>query len=128
MTKTTMKNKEQISAIKNLDDLRMAKRKLKLQMKVAENKHDNSFVNKAVSLVTNLKSDTSFTSSKVESACNDLLNFGLAAFKFFLINLPSAFLSAKLVKKDRYLLGDMPSKIKIFTLSFTSSRSVMESS
>ena len=70
MTKTTMKNKEQISAIKNLDDLRMAKRKLKLQMKVAENKHDNSFVNKSVSLVTNLKSDTSFTSSKVESALN----------------------------------------------------------
>ncbi len=70
MTKTTMKNKEQMSAIKNLDDLRMAKRKLKLQMKVAENKHENSFVNKAVNLVTNLKSDTSFTSSKVENALN----------------------------------------------------------
>ena len=70
MTKITMKNKEQLSAIKNLDDLRMAKRQIKSQMKHAENKHENSFVNKAVNLVTNLKSDTSFTSSKVENALN----------------------------------------------------------
>ena len=54
--------------IKNLDDLRKAKRKLKSQMKVSEHKNDNSLVNKAVNLVTSLKSDNDFTSSKVENA------------------------------------------------------------
>ena len=70
MKTTKMKNKQELSAIKNLDDLRIAKRKLKLQMKVSESKHENSFVNKAVSIVSNLKSDTYFTSSKVENALN----------------------------------------------------------
>ncbi|WP_413533507.1 hypothetical protein [Empedobacter brevis] len=65
-----MNNKGQTNAIKNLDDLRMAKRKLKLQMKVAENKHENSFVNKAFNVVKNLQSDSSFTSSRVENALN----------------------------------------------------------
>ncbi len=69
MMKTMMKNNEK-PVIKNLEDLRMAKRRLKVEMKRSEHKHDNSFVNKAVSLVTNLKSDNNFASSKVENALN----------------------------------------------------------
>lgn len=65
MNKT--KIKQEMSAIKNLEDLRMAKKKLRMEMKISENKHDNSLVNKAVNLVTNLKSDASFTATKVEN-------------------------------------------------------------
>ena len=68
-TKTMMMNNNK-PVIKNLEDLRKAKRKLKAEMKKSEQKHDNSFVNKAVSLVSNLKSNNDFTSSKVENALN----------------------------------------------------------
>ncbi len=64
---TKMKNKEK-PMIKNLEDLRLAKKMLRIEMKASEQKHDNSLVNKAVGLITNLKTDSSFTSSKVENA------------------------------------------------------------
>lgn len=68
MTKTKTKQKE--STIKNLEDLRYAKRKLKLQMRASERKHENSLVNKAVNVVSNFRSDTSFASSKIEDTLN----------------------------------------------------------
>ena len=63
----TMKNKQQL-AIKSLEDLRREKRRLRLEMKASEDKHDYSCVNKAVNLVSSIKNDSSFTSSKVEDA------------------------------------------------------------
>lgn len=69
MKKTKTKQKE-VSTIKNLEDLRHARRSLKLQMKASERKHENSFVNKAVNLVSNLRSDTSFASSRIENTLN----------------------------------------------------------
>lgn len=69
MMTTKMTNKEK-PVIKNLEDLRLAKRKLRIEMKASENKHDNSLVNKAFGLVSNLKTDNDFTSSKVENALN----------------------------------------------------------
>lgn len=69
MTTTKMTNKEK-PVIKNLEDLRLAKRKLRIEMKASENKHDNSIVNKVVGLISNIKTDSHFTSSKVENALN----------------------------------------------------------
>lgn len=66
-TTTTMKNKGKPN-IKNLEELRLAKRKLRIEMKASEKKHDNSLVNKAVGLISNIKTDSNFTSSKVENA------------------------------------------------------------
>ncbi len=54
--------------IKNLDDLRLAKKRLKAEMRHSEKAHDNSFINKAVNLAFNVKNDASFTSSKVEES------------------------------------------------------------
>lgn len=65
-----MKNKKDNSRIKTLEDLRLAKRKLRLEMKLSENKHENSFVNRAVDFVSNLRSDSQFATSKVENTLN----------------------------------------------------------
>lgn len=66
----TMNKRKNVPEIKNLEDLRNAKRKLKLEMKMSENKHENSLLNKAVNAVTSFRADSNFASSKIENSLN----------------------------------------------------------
>lgn len=68
MTKMKNNTQNQKVQIKNLEDLRLAKKKIKAQMKVAETQQDNSLVNKVVNLVSNFNNDQNFASSKVEKS------------------------------------------------------------
>ncbi|QTV05118.1 hypothetical protein [Faecalibacter bovis] len=61
-----MKNNQK--PIKNLNDLRLAKKRLKAEIRISEKANDNSVVNKAFGLVSNFTRDQNFASSKVESA------------------------------------------------------------
>ena len=72
----TMKNnsKPQRPQIKNLEELRLAKKRIKAEMKLAEKQQENSVVNKAVSFISNLKADESIASSKIESSLQWLGN------------------------------------------------------
>ena len=68
-----MKNKTK-PQIKNLNDLRMAKKLLKSEMKFAENKQENSLLNKAFNLASTFSSDQNFASSKIENSLHRIGN------------------------------------------------------
>ena len=54
--------------IKSLEDLRLAKKVLKAEMKYTEKKQEHSVINKAVNMISNFNNDADFASSKVESS------------------------------------------------------------
>lgn len=68
MTMTTNKSKPAKMQIKNLEDLRLAKKKLKKEMKLAEKKQENSPINKLGNIITSFTTDDQFASSKIESS------------------------------------------------------------
>ena len=63
--KTKMKNSQK--QIKNLNDLRLAKKRLKADIKKSEKVNENSLVNKAFGAFSSFTTDQSFASNKVES-------------------------------------------------------------
>ena len=54
--------------IKNLEELRLAKRKIKSEIIVIEKEYDNSIPGKAINLFTTFKYDNNFASSKIEES------------------------------------------------------------
>ena len=60
-----MKNSQK--QIKNLNDLRLAKKRLKADIKKSEKVNENSLVNKAFGAFSSFTTDQSFASNKVES-------------------------------------------------------------
>ena len=62
---TKMKNSQK--QIKNLNDLRLAKKRLKADIKKSEKVNENSLVNKAFGAFSSFTTDQSFASNKVES-------------------------------------------------------------
>jgi len=54
--------------IKNLEDLRLAKKRLKAEMKTSELEQENSVVNKAFNFISTLKSDSDFASTNIEKS------------------------------------------------------------
>lgn len=62
---TKMKNNRK--QIKNLDDLRLAKKRLKAEIRSSEKASENSLINKAFNAFSTFSSDHNFASNKVES-------------------------------------------------------------
>ena len=69
-----MNNSNNKPQIKNLHDLRLAKKQIKREMKRSEKEQENSLVSKAFSFISNLKTDDSIASSKIESSLQWLGN------------------------------------------------------
>lgn len=65
---TMKKNNKQTVQIKNLEDLRLAKKRLKAEMRLAEREQENSVLNKAFNFITSFKSDNDFASSNIEKS------------------------------------------------------------
>ena len=62
---TKMKNSQK--QIKNLNDLRLAKKRLKADIRKSEKVNENSLVNKAFGTFSSFTTDQNFASNKVES-------------------------------------------------------------
>lgn len=62
---TRMKNNQK--QIKNLKDLRLAKKRLKAEIRTSERTSENSIVNKAFNTISTFTKDQNFASNKVES-------------------------------------------------------------
>ena len=71
-----MRNKydRPIKQITNLEELRLAKKRLKSEIVVLEKSYDNSFTSKAFNLVSSFKYNENFASSKIEDSLNWLGN------------------------------------------------------
>lgn len=54
--------------IKNLEDLRLAKKKLKAEMRLTEKRQENSPMNKIGNLISSFTTNEQFASSKIESS------------------------------------------------------------
>lgn len=76
MMMKTMKNNQTLKKkpIRNLEDLRKAKRRLKAEMRQSEKVQENSVVNKAVNMISTFTNDASFASSKIEDSLQWLGN------------------------------------------------------
>ena len=62
---TKMKNSQK--QIKNLNDLRLAKKRIKADIRKSEKVNENSLVNKAFGAFSSFTTDQNFASNKVES-------------------------------------------------------------
>ena len=56
--------------IKNLEDLRLAKKNIRRELKSFERKQENSAISKAFNMVTSFRYDQDFASSKIEESLN----------------------------------------------------------
>lgn len=78
MTKNNQLHKKK--PIRNLEDLRNAKRQLKAEMRQTEKAQENSVVNKAFNLISTFSHDNTFASSKIENSLQWLGNKASAKY------------------------------------------------